>query len=267
MKKSLTCVVFATLLTFLLAACSDKEDTVQPLKLQLNPSELTLTVGEKATVTITGVPQDADVLWMTDAENITSPVNRMHDKTDVQAIGVGKANVIAVVKTNGQRLELKCPVTVKQNPNKQPITFEDSNLKRQLLALQPSIDKDGDGEITPEEAKAVTDIDFHFDNKSDATPEKLIKSLVGLEQFSNLKTLNLKNQGITSTTAIEKLANLEVLNLCGDNITKLDVSSMNNLKDLRLYDTQLTALDLSKNVNLEQLYIQRTGISSLILVN
>lgn len=72
MKKSLTCVVFATLLTFLLAACSDKEDTVQPLKLQLNPSELTLTVGEKATVTITGVPQDADVLWMTDAENIAS---------------------------------------------------------------------------------------------------------------------------------------------------------------------------------------------------
>lgn len=263
MKKRLLYAAFATLFIFLLTACRDKEDVILTLKPQLNPSELTLTVGDKATVTLTGVPQDVEVFWITGADNIASPVNRTHDKTDVQAVGVGKTNIIAVVKSKGERLELKCSVTVKQNPNKQPIAFEDANLKRQLLAMQPSIDKDNDGEITPEEAKAVTDIDFHFDSKGDAIPDKVIKSVVGLEQFTNLRALNLKNQDITNAASIEKLASLETLNLCGNNITKLDVSLMTNLKDLRLYDTELTALDLSKNINLEQLYIQRTNISSL----
>ncbi|MBF1629954.1 MAG: hypothetical protein HXO48_03415, partial [Prevotella sp.] len=85
MKKRLLYAAFATLFIFLLTACRDKEDVVLTLKPQLNPSELTLTVGDKATVTLTGVPQDVEVFWITGADNIATPVNRTHDKTDVKA--------------------------------------------------------------------------------------------------------------------------------------------------------------------------------------
>lgn len=150
-------------------------------------------------------------------------------------------------------------------PKPTNIEFADAVLEKYLLSMQPSIDLDGDGKISFEEAAAVTEIDAGYEYAEDATADNTFSNLSGLEYFTSLERLNLKYHRVSDATPIEGLASLTSLNLGENQITKLDLSKLANLTDLRLYGTGVSTLDLSKTPLLKSLYLQRTALTEIDL--
>lgn len=158
-----------------------------------------------------------------------------------------------------------------------------------------NFDTDGDGEITEDEAKAVTSITASMLN---------ITSLVGIEYFSNLETIDvsfnkletldlshspkltsvlvngnkLQNLSLAGLTALQTLdcsnnkltalnvsesENLKTLACSGNNIGALNVKKNKALTDLQCSNNQLNSLDLKNNTALETLFCRKNGISVL----
>ena len=90
-------------------------------------------------------------------------------------------------------------------PIRNGIFFADENFKAYCVE---NFDANGDGKITLEEAQAVTAIDCSGKN---------ITSLVGIEYFSNLKTLNCSNNTFLTTLDISGNTSLTTLN-CNNGI-------------------------------------------------
>ena len=172
------------------------------------------------------------------------------------------------------------------------ISFGDPAFKTYCVE---NFDTDGDGEITEDEAKAVTAINASMLN---------ITSLVGIEYFSNLESIDvsfnkletldlshspkltevLVNGNKLQTLNLSGLADIETLDCSNNKLTALNVSeaegllslncSNNNigalnlknnkaLTELQCSNNQLTALDLKNNTALETLYCRKNGISVL----
>lgn len=158
-----------------------------------------------------------------------------------------------------------------------------------------NFDTDGDGEITEDEAKAVTSITASMLN---------ITSLVGIEYFSNLETIDvsfnkletldfshspkltsvlvngnkLQSLSLAGLTALQTLdcsnnkltalnvsesESLKTLACSGNNIGALNVKKNKALTDLQCSNNQLTSLDLKNNTALETLFCRKNGISVL----
>lgn len=158
-----------------------------------------------------------------------------------------------------------------------------------------NFDTDGDGEITEDEAKAVTSITASMLN---------ITSLVGIEYFSNLETIDvsfnkletldlshspkltsvlvngnkLQNLSLAGLSALQTLdcsnnkltalnvsesENLKTLACSGNNIGALNVKKNKALTDLQCSNNQLNSLDLKNNTALETLFCRKNGISVL----
>ncbi|MCH5325729.1 MAG: leucine-rich repeat domain-containing protein [Duncaniella sp.] len=125
--------------------------------------------------------------------------------------------------------------------------------------LLENFDTDNDGEISPAEALEVTSIDVENSG---------IKSLEGLQYFTNLTYLNCYGNQLT-TLDVSKNTALTTLYCSRNQLTALDVSKNTALTTLYCRENQLTTLDVSKtNLNggwlgckmstLETLYL-RTG--------
>ena len=176
------------------------------------------------------------------------------------------------------------------------ISFGDANFKAYCVE---NFDSNGDGELTEDEAKAVTSVNASMLN---------ITSLVGIEYFSNLESIDVSFNKLEtldlshSPKLTEVLVNgnkLQALNLSGlagigtldcsnNKLTALNVSeaeglqSLNctnnsigalNLKknkalvELQCSGNQLTALDLKNNTSLVTLYCRKNGIGVLDLAS
>ena len=162
-----------------------------------------------------------------------------------------------------------------------------------------NFDTDGDGELTEDEAKAVTSINASMLD---------ITSLVGIEYFSNLESIDvsfnklesldlshspklktvlvngnkLHTLNLAGLSAMEtldcsnnKLATLNVsgssrlLSLnCSDNlIGALNLNNNKSLKELRCSNNQLASLSLRNNTALQQLYCRKNVIKTLDIYN
>jgi hypothetical protein len=141
------------------------------------------------------------------------------------------------------------------------IIFPDHNFKAVLLTLSadgsdggPRIDADGNGEISLEEAKTVTEI---------VAPWQNISSVAGIEYFPNLKYLNCCYNNVTHIDASRNrtLENLQF----GCYVTHLDVSHNPGLKVLNCSFNRLSYLDISHNPNLEVLFCNDNKLTSIDL--
>ena len=155
------------------------------------------------------------------------------------------------------------------------IHFEDSAFKTYCVEI---FDTSGDGEISADEALAVTEIN---------APALNITSLNGIEYFSNLERLDVSFNKLTSLSLVhnKKLTNvfvngnkLQTLNLdglaqikeldCSSNkLESLDVSVSYGLRDLNCASNSLGSLDLRNNKALVNLQCSSNNISSLNLSN
>ena len=149
------------------------------------------------------------------------------------------------------------------------ITIPDANFLNALI--NQGVDKNGDGVISPAEAKAITDL---------RVSGAAISDLTGIEAFVNLEILwcsenQLTSLDVSNNTALENLS-------CGSNqLTSLDVSKNiliyldchsnqlsnldinNGLQELMCDSNQLTSLDVSKNTILTQLDCDYNQLASL----
>lgn len=173
----------------------------------------------------------------------------------------------------------ECKIDSKEN-----IIFEDANFKAHLVA---NFDTDGDGEISYEEALAITMIDVDTDN---------IESLAGIEHMANLTELNcegpfvmsgyepeegrgkLKTLDVSKNTKLTKLycgfnqfssldltsnVLLERLRCAGNDLNNLDVSKNTELTRLTAYNNHLSSIDVSYNTKLEVIDLSNNQIKSI----
>ena len=155
----------------------------------------------------------------------------------------------------------ECKIDSKEN-----IIFEDANFKAYLVA---NFDTDGDGEISKEEALAITKI---------IVGTKDIESLAGIEHMANLTELRCEGpwsifepeedpEGKLKTLDVSKNVNLTIL-YCGFNqLTSLDVTNSPKIEQLRCAGNNLNSLDVSKNTELIEFEAYNNRLSSIDVSN
>lgn len=125
---------------------------------------------------------------------------------------------------------------------------------------------DTDGMVNGQVLTADIEDELHLD----VSLRPLLKSMVGIEDFSSLETLII-NQVNISQLDISQNANLIYLQLQDMSLESLDLSNNINLRELILalnvptgmFVSNLSNLDLSNNIDLDELLISYTEINSL----
>ena len=124
MKRLAAILLFATL-----AAACGKDPFFDPnVGISVDPTSLSLHIGESATITASVTPEDLpnkNVLWTTDNTSVAKVSGGV-----VSAVGVGSATITA--KTDWGGRTAKCRVTVLS-----PVLVESVNLGRSALSLDP----------------------------------------------------------------------------------------------------------------------------------
>lgn len=143
-------------------------------------------------------------------------------------------------------------------PEDVSLAFPDPIFRAYVMA---NFDTNLDWKISKKEALAVTSIDV---GNSWNTPDDIerIKSLEGVQYFTNLKELNCSWNQLTSLDISQNTA-LTELSCDYNQLTSLDVSRNIALTSLRCYDNQLTGLDVSQNTALTKLYCNNNQLTSL----
>ncbi|MEM5565141.1 T9SS type A sorting domain-containing protein [Psychroserpens sp. AS72] len=156
-------------------------------------------------------------------------------------------------------------VIITISANSQIINFDDPNFKDLLLTtdIEDSIamnsdniaiiiDTNGDGEIEVSEAALVDELFIPINSN--------ISSLVGVEFFTNLTQLSCLYNELTQLD-VSTLNNLNSLALQHNQLLQLDVSMLENLTYLSVFDNQLTTLNI--NPQLEYLNCNDNNIDSI----
>ena len=154
--------------------------------------------------------------------------------------------------------------------NAQIVNIPDANFKAKLLAANTTnsiaknllgvnfkIDANSDGEIQETEALQVSNLAVNLSK---------IASLVGIEKFINLQTLDCNSNQLTSINLLT-LQNLQTLNCNSNQLTSIDVITLQNLKSLACSNNQLTTLNLSGLTNLNSIFCPANQISTLDVGN
>ena len=255
--KTFLCIPF-TLVVLLTTSCLKPEPCNSTF--QFEQESVTLKVGEEVTLQFSGyVSKKTQISWSVEKPNVASV-----DNGTVRALHAGTTLVYAEATINGVKKTAQCTIIV---PSEGP-QFTDPNLPKRILQLHPEIDINKDGAISPEEALLLTELNLAIEDKTKATAEEKITSVEGIELFSNLTSLNLKNQFIKDASPIEALTKLEKLYITYTEIPSIQVKGMPALRDLRLFGNKnLTAIDVRSNTKLDTLYIQDTQLSEIDLTN
>tara|TARA_B100000401_G_scaffold436861_1_gene381164 strand:+ start:356 stop:1183 length:828 start_codon:yes stop_codon:yes gene_type:complete len=82
-----------------------------------------------------------------------------------------------------------------------------------------------------------------------------------------IENLDLMNLGINDITGIQDFINLKHLNIAENNITEIDVSNNTHLVEIFCPNTGISSIDLSNNPDLKYLIISNTNITSIDLSN
>ena len=159
-----------------------------------------------------------------------------------------------VIAKDSKGLTTEATFTAKTKfPIYQNIT--DANFERFLVTQK--IDKDGlvNGRMDVDDAKGVKEL---------ILPSGSIKSLAGIEIFTDLTKLDCDYNSIT-TLDLSKNTNLTYLDCDHNYLTALDLSKNINLTYLDAYHNSLTSIDLSKNLSLN--YFDCSNNTNLTVVD
>lgn len=153
----------------------------------------------------------------------------------------------------------------------------DSNFERKLIELGIDSDNKINQQILTKDAESVTSLDLNLDSNFGK-----IKSLHGIENFTNLTFLSAANQKI-KTIDLSANTQIDSLYIHGNYLTEIDLSKNTNLIDINIqanklhriqglsYATKLKVLDISwnnlKNFNLDNKSVEVLFISHNLLQN
>lgn len=133
------------------------------------------------------------------------------------------------------------------------IDIPDANFKAALVA---QFDKDGDGEISREEADAVEEI---------SVMNKGIKSMKGIENFKNLYHLDCSFNELSSID-LSHNPNLSLLSIAHNSFSGIDLSKV-LLDTFICFDNNLKTIDLTAQANLRSISCGRNPLATLDLSN
>ena len=168
-----------------------------------------------------------------------------------------------------------------------PIDIPEAGFLNALV--EQGVDSNGDGQISVEEAEAVTHLDVSWNGTG-----IMVRGLKGIEWFVNLEYLNCNYQDVRilelnnnpllrelycSFTGLKHLdisscTDLEILDCSGNEdyldcpdcgLKSLDVSRNYKLRELQCYSCLLSSLDLTNNKSLKLLEFGNAGITSIDL--
>lgn len=131
------------------------------------------------------------------------------------------------------------------------IEIPDANFKAYCVE---NYDKDGDGEISMEEAYDITYVDVEG---------RPIRTLAGMEYFKNLKFLDCSNCTELEYLDVSENTALEYLDCDSTGVFSLDVSRNSELKYINCYCNNISNLDVSGNIVLEDLFCAYNHLTSL----
>lgn len=181
--------------------------------------------------------------------------------------GVTAIRVASFQKANEFNLKEETTKYTNDVPG-QSINFVDVAFKSWILSQGRTIDRDGNGQITPEEARAFTgNMPLGSVN---------VASLDDLRHFQNIKSFSVTSTSLTSLnlSGLTQLESLQVSNA----LTSVNLSNLPNLKSLDLRNNRfseltltglpaLTSLHLANNRTLSQLNIKAlTSLQELNLL-
>ena len=199
------------------ATCSVKVNAMDhPVEsVELNKTSASLKVGETTTLTATVKPDNASdktVTWSSSDASVASVENGI-----VTAKKIGTATITA--KAGGKTAT--CTISAYQPQTEEDkVAFEDANFKAYCVQ---NFDTDGDGEISEDEAEAISTIDC-----SKTSFSATIVSLKGIEHFLNLVSLDFSGQSVVRLD-ISQNASLSNLICGGNQLIQLDVSGNDSL--------------------------------------
>ena len=131
------------------------------------------------------------------------------------------------------------------------IDIPDTNFKAALVA---KFDKDGDGEISREEAEAV---------KAISVMNKGIKSMEGIQNFKNLNHLDCSFNELSSID-LSHNPSLDLLSIAHNSFSTIDLS-MVSLDTFICFDNTLRTIDLSSQAKLRSISCGRNPLETLDL--
>ncbi|WP_196888975.1 T9SS type A sorting domain-containing protein [Aureivirga sp. CE67] len=95
---------------------------------------------------------------------------------------------------------------------------------------------------------------------------KNITSMVGIEDFSSLKELNVKKNNISEIDVTQN-GLLEKLYLSENNISSIDITNNSNLKEFFIDDNQINEINLSSNLSLEIVSVRKNNLNHIDFSN
>ncbi|NPV75961.1 MAG: hypothetical protein HPY59_06240 [Anaerolineae bacterium] len=168
------------------------------------------------------------------------------------AVTTPPSNPVAEVTTTSSLVETTMPLIV---------TFADPALEAMIRGSMGKTE----GDLTLAEAQAVTRMNLSNELQNYISEGTPIKDLNGLENFTNLETLDLSNHAVTDLSPLRGLSKLTALSLAGNPV--VDLSPLAGLADLKLLIlTGSQAPDysaLSNLVNLQVLLLDDSTITDL----
>ncbi len=126
-----------------------------------------------------------------------------------------------------------------------------------------------DGDITLDEAGAVTELNLDIDYQQDPTEGTQIKDISGLENFTNLESLSLNFHAITDISPLAGLTKLESLSLGGNPVADIEpLSGLKNLGWLTLFGCRAQDYTPLENLtNLGGLLMEYSTISDVSMLS
>ena len=230
-----------------------KSNEIKVTSVSLDKTSLSLEVGKTYTLYENVLPTNAtdkSVTWSTSNSSVAtvSSTGLVTAKSEGTATITCKAN-----DDSGKQATCKVTVTKPEGIEINAENFPDEIFRNYLLDQ----DYGKDGVLTEKEISNITSI---------AVNDLGLKSLKGLEYFTNLRTLNCNNNQL-STLDLSKNAALESLD-CGINqLTELDVSKNIALWNLQCNKNSLSTLNLSNNIELTSLNCCLNQLTVLNLFN
>ncbi len=154
-----------------------------------------------------------------------------------------------------------CPI-VSNADTTVTITFKDqilANSMENIMKEKGDPNAKLNGLILTTTQEAIDGIEIILLNTNSAADESgKIADITGLEKFTNLKTLYIRQNKISDLTPISNLTKLEELYISDNNITDLKaLSKLTSLKKIEAYSCNLTTLEgIESLTNLEVLDVQ-----------
>ena len=113
--------------------------------------------------------------------------------------------------------------------------------------------------LTDDELNTITNLSCSGKSK---TEEEKIVSVKGLEKLTNLNSIDLSYNNISSID-VKQYSELTEILMYYNNLTELDVTNNLKLKTLSVYNNEIENIDLSKNTELTYLSLSNNNISNL----